>query len=410
MLTKCPECQLPVSDKAISCPHCGYPLKSPSQSPTREPRTTRHKRLPNGFGQITKISNRNLRCPYRAMVPAGKTDEGRPISKMLKPKAYFRTYNEAYEALVEYNKDPYAYDTTVTVEEVYSKWKEEFLKKPKAKNTIYNYESPWKYCSSVYKLPIRQLKVQNIKSCIEAPEVPTTIRRNIKMLFNVLLDYAMEYEYVDKNYSRMFKLPEEISLAEQKQKKPHASFTDEEMKLLWSHSNSEDVQSVLIQCYTGLRPQELCLIYLKDIRLDDQTPYFIAGMKTKAGVQRKIPIHPAIKEFIQTKYQTAIDCNSDRLITACFYQNKNKRIPIPYSTYSYRFELVMEQCGIANTHRPHDPRKQFVTMAKKYKLDEFAIKRIVGHTINDVTEAFYTDRNIDWLYEEICKIPCRNNV
>jgi Uncharacterised protein family UPF0547 len=25
-LIKCPECQLQVSDKAIICPHCGYPL------------------------------------------------------------------------------------------------------------------------------------------------------------------------------------------------------------------------------------------------------------------------------------------------------------------------------------------------------------------------------------------------
>lgn len=26
MLTKCPECELQVSDKASTCPHCGYPL------------------------------------------------------------------------------------------------------------------------------------------------------------------------------------------------------------------------------------------------------------------------------------------------------------------------------------------------------------------------------------------------
>ena len=27
MLIKCPECELQVSDKALSCPHCGYPMK-----------------------------------------------------------------------------------------------------------------------------------------------------------------------------------------------------------------------------------------------------------------------------------------------------------------------------------------------------------------------------------------------
>ena len=33
MLTKCPECDLQVSDKAYTCPHCGYPLKYQSKRP-----------------------------------------------------------------------------------------------------------------------------------------------------------------------------------------------------------------------------------------------------------------------------------------------------------------------------------------------------------------------------------------
>lgn len=28
MLIKCPECELQVSDKAMNCPHCGYPITS----------------------------------------------------------------------------------------------------------------------------------------------------------------------------------------------------------------------------------------------------------------------------------------------------------------------------------------------------------------------------------------------
>ena len=31
-LIKCPECDLQVSDKAISCPHCGYPLDAKLQN------------------------------------------------------------------------------------------------------------------------------------------------------------------------------------------------------------------------------------------------------------------------------------------------------------------------------------------------------------------------------------------
>ena len=79
MLLKCPECELQISDKATFCPHCGYPIQ-PDIKP-RKPRNknNKRKRLPNGFGQISQIKNRNLRNPYRAMVTVGKTSTGRPI-------------------------------------------------------------------------------------------------------------------------------------------------------------------------------------------------------------------------------------------------------------------------------------------------------------------------------------------
>lgn len=81
MITKCPECELPVSSHAAACPHCGYPLKT---TPKRK-RKTRRRRLPNGFGQIAEVKGQNLRKPFRAMVTVGKTPEGKPISKLLKP-------------------------------------------------------------------------------------------------------------------------------------------------------------------------------------------------------------------------------------------------------------------------------------------------------------------------------------
>lgn len=105
MLIKCRECELQVSDKALSCPHCGYPLKA-NAAPIKPRKSNKRRRLPNGFGQISEIKNRNLRNPFRAMVTVGKTPTGRPICKPLKPKSYFPTYNDAYTALVEYNKNP----------------------------------------------------------------------------------------------------------------------------------------------------------------------------------------------------------------------------------------------------------------------------------------------------------------
>ena len=56
-------------------------------------------------------------------------------------------------------------------------------------------------------------------------------------------------------------------------------------------------------------------------------------------------------------------------------------------------------------HRPHDPRMTFITMAKKAEVDEYTIKKLVGHRITDITEAAYTDRDLEWLRAELEKIP-----
>lgn len=64
----------------------------------------------------------------------------------------------------------------------------------------------------------------------------------------------------------------------------------------------------------------------------------------------------------------------------------------------------MERAGIEKGHLPHDCRKHFVTMAKDAKMNEYALKRIVGHSIVDITEKTYTDRPVAWLREEIEKI------
>ena len=43
-------------------------------------------------------------------------------------------------------------------------------------------------------------------------------------------------------------------------------------------------------------------------------------------------------------------------------------------------------------------------MAKNAGMDEYALKYIVGHAIQDVTERVYTQREISWLIDEMQKI------
>ncbi|MDR0918101.1 MAG: tyrosine-type recombinase/integrase [Oscillospiraceae bacterium] len=399
MLIKCPECLLQISDKAIYCPHCGYPMKE-NIKPKKIRVSNKRRRLPNGFGQISEIKNRNLRNPFRAMVTVGKTPEGRPICKPLKPDSYFLTYNDAYSALLEYNKNPYDLNPSITIKELYEKWTEEHFKTLKTKSGIRAITGAWTYCSTVYSMRVTDLRARHIKGCMDESNT-AAMKNKIKSLFNMMLDYALEYEIVDRNYSRSFKLSEDIIKEYGVVKKGHLAFTDDEIELLWDNvENKKYVDILLIQCYSGWRPQELGLIEVANINFENWT--FQGGMKTEAGKDRIVPIHSKIRPLVSKRYDEALKLGSKYLFN--YVEEGFKDTLLTYNRYSGGFSMIRDELNLNPNHRPHDGRTHFVTMAKKYNIDEYAIKYIVGHKISDITEKVYTKREFDWLQTEIEKI------
>ena len=386
MLITCPECELQVSDKASFCPHCGYPM---STKISYRPKTNR--RLPNGFGQITKIKSKNLRNPYRAMVTVGKTPEGRPICKLLKPEAYFRTYNDAYAALVAFNKNPFDLSENISCNELFERW---IAQHDVHKDRITSMKSAWKYCHELYNTPVREIRVRHIKYVIEngtitkngEPKSPSVNTQNlIKDIFNSMFDYAVEYELVDKNYARELLSSRIKTSSEETKKYVHRAFTNEEFARIKS-SKDKISRIILIQCYTGFRPVELLQISLDNVHLEEG--YIVGGMKTDSGKNRIVPIHDSIKDEVKNFY----DVSKMRGEYLLFPDIKN------YDAYRNGLQKLFPD------HMPHDPRKHFVTMAKKYRVDDYAIKRIIGHSIKDLTESVYTERDLAWLKEEISKI------
>lgn len=409
MLTICPECELQLSNKALVCPHCGYPIQETNITPVKP--NKRRKRLPNGFGQISELKDKNLRYRFRAMVTVGKDGNGKPICKILKPQGYFKSYNDAYAALVEYNKNPYELDDQISVEELYERWTDEYfktLKNDASKRTII---SAWRYCSSIYKMRVKDLRSIHIKGCMnngtanidgETKTASAGTKARMKSMFNLMLDYALEHEVVDKNVARTFVISDDIIEEKNKNTKEHLIFSDEEMEKLWNHVNIPFVDVVLIQCYMGWRPQELGLIRVENVHLDEG--YIIGGMKTKAGTNRVVPIHPKIRKFVEARYKEAVEFGSEYLINFPDRNDPNLLTFMTYDKYRHRFDNIRKFLGLKSTHRPHDGRKHFVTMAKENNVDEYAIKYIVGHQIDDLTEKTYTERNINWLIEEMQKI------
>jgi integrase len=229
------------------------------------------------------------------------------------------------------------------------------------------------------------------------------VKTRIKSMFNLMLDYALEYEIVDRNYARTFNVSDDIIKEKEEAKRGHMPFTDEEIQILWDHVGSTQYVDVsIIQCYSGWRPQELGLIELDNVNLTDWT--FIGGMKTEAGTDRIVPIHSKIRHLVDKKYKEAIELGSKYLINCTDTSTHRSSLMFTYDKYQKRFAKIVNELKLNNQHRPHDPRMHFITKAKKYNVDEYAIKYMVGHSISDITEKVYTQREVDWLKIEMEKI------
>ena len=408
MLITCPECQKEISDKAKTCPGCGYPLNESTPTTTTAKKQAKkiygrkRMRLPNGFGRITEIKNKNLRNPFRVMVTTGVDKNGRPIGKLLKPKAYFKTYNEAYQALMEFNKSPYDIANDITIEELFNLWYPEYIKTVSVdrKRSV---KSAWNYCDPIKNIRIHELKPAQIKEILDngfridsdgnKVDIPDTFSKGVKTILSLMFDLAIERELIDKNPARGVKLKKE---KHEKKKEMHTNYTLEEIEHLKNHLDNFVAQFLYIQCYSGWRPSELLNISIENIDIENWT--FTGGMKTNAGYDRTVPIHSKIQQIVKARYDEAVRTNKKYLFA------KKDGEAYPYRTFERHYTIELPELQIDLSHKLHDGRVTFITLAKNADVDEYAIKRIVGHSINDLTERVYTRRSIEWLKEQIEKI------
>lgn len=408
-LITCLECAGKVSDRAETCPHCGYPMK---KTPRKKPKPNRRRKLPNGFGSITEIRHTDLKNPFYVRANCGKDMYNRPILKPLKPEAYFPAYEDAMEALIKYNKGKVDLSKDMPVETLYRLWFAEYEREVAAV-TARCAKSAFSYCRSIYKKSVQSLRIADIKNCIEngmaietrgkdkgnLKKASAKTKINMKSTLSMMLDYAKELEIVDRNCARECNLSKPTVRSAAKAENPHFSFSAAERATLWENRDLETVDLILIACYSGWRPDELCQLKIGDIDLENNC--MKGGSKTDAGIDRYVPIHPEIKPLIIARHLQAQELGSDRLINV---ESRGKVRQITYAIYTTRFHKIINDLDLDPGHRPHDTRDTFATVAKEAGMDEYALKYVIGHSITDITERIYTDRKPEWYYKEMCKI------
>lgn len=414
-LILCPECNGNVSDKAASCPHCGYhPICSPpAPRRGRPPKTTTTDmdfRLPNGYGTIKTLSGKRRR-PYAAYVnPRLVLNEG-------KGTAYYAydflgSYSskiDAYAAITQYNQNPTAIYKDITVKELFDKWCPSYIKENNYDDIMRKrYENQFSYCSPLYKVKVRDTSPALLKETIEnashlatrgpnqgkSVEASPIIKGNIKSLLNMLFDYAVFLRIVTENYARTFNIG-----VEETQKREGCPYSADEREILWKHSGSLFIDATLVQFYSGWRPGELFNIALENV--DFQNLVFTGGIKTPAGIDRAIPIHTRILPIVEHYYKQALSIGRPVL----FGRPAPFKGSYLYNDNSIRYSLIKELKALGITgHLPHDGRHTFSTLAKKAGMDDYARKKLMGHSIKDLTDKVYTHLDMEWFRQELEKI------
>lgn len=354
--------------------------------------------MPRQRGNVTRV--RNSKNPYRVRVTVGyEYDEqkGKMVQKV-KSLGSFKTRQEAETALVSYHASPYDLSAKVVTFEVIV--------------------AAHRYCSGLYAMKLRSINVGHLQDCMEKGYViieggkdagkkryaSACTKQRMKSMFNLMFDYAVNRNLVQVNVVRRFKISDVIRIEAEKNRKEKIPFNNEEIDILWRHTVMETspfADMLLIGIYTGFRPSELASLQVENVFLDENK--LIGGMKTEAGTDREVPIHPCIKPLVEKRVHQATEIfQSEWLFNDARGQQGTA---MTYDKFRRRFEGVLRDLGMC--HTGHEMRHTFATLAHRAGMDRYAIKKIIGHRPSqaDLLESVYTHITFEDLYQEILKIP-----
>jgi integrase len=124
----------------------------------------------------------------------------------------------------------------------------------------------------------------------------------------------------------------------------------------------------------------------------------IAGKKTEAGRDRRIPLHKAILPLIEKRMRE----DGEILITR---EKNGERVPMTYRHFiSTQWEMLMQDLKMDYT--PHYCRHTCATLMREAGIEEDIRKIILGHKSTDITDR-YTHYSDEMLIEAIDKLEGR---
>lgn len=348
-------------------------------------------KLPNNFGCIRYLGT-GRRNPYAAYPPVSEyTEKGAVTPKAL---GYKPTWEEAYELLTTYNLEKQGkikvnrnvyIDRTPTFAEVYEKfYQEKFFNSPKklSESAMYSTRAAFNNSSALHNVPFGSIRYDDLQNVVNKCNLKHSSLELIVSLFHQMYKYALKYEIIEKDYSKFIYIPKPDD------DERGIPFTNDELKVFWSCKEDPVVEMLLIMCYSGFRIKAFT-----DMEINLREGYFRGGVKTKASIERTVPIYSGIYDMVAARY------SGSRNLLGISANNFREKMYAKLQSFGFPYASTGEK------HTPHDCRHTFSRLCEEYGVNENDRKRMMGHSFgNDITNAIYGHRSVEDLRLEIEKI------
>lgn len=370
----CVKCKSSIADESLFCNFCGKKQISEARKELKRP---------NGFGTIVKLQGRRRR-PYAVVVTDSIVND--------KQKRRYVSYHETLkEARLAQNKEliqPSTSKSNIKFSELFNEWIETNKFKNISRQTQDNYRAAFTHLKPLHNMKFSEIRTGNMEQIINNLDKSHSTKTKVKLLCGLLFKYALENDIVYKNYAEFIELEKEENT-----KKENEIFTLEERKKILNSDNETGADIVIILLYTGLRINEL--LNLKKENIDFENGTITGGLKTEAGRERIIPIHPTAEPYLKNRYENA---TSDLIFTKADGRPLTDKYFRTKVYYPLLKKLDIEKRAL------HKTRHTFATILAESGVDTLAIKEILGHEDYAFTANKYTHTDVKYLAEQIRKI------
>lgn len=421
------------------------------------------KKRKNGMGSVVYLGNGRYQ-PWAARITVGKDISGIPIyydidsfENELDALVFLENYHKnptplyikesKYNRIVTFPQNPYPLipvkdpkmeivekvkKDNYTFKQLYEEFKkvkmltkEEEQQEKKYHTRPKNKPFGRHYCRSLvtafhnstdlYDRVYKDLRASDFNQALKESKKGADSQRQMVNLYLNLDKFALEEDIIDKGYAQFIptiSTKKEIKKAKNKTIEKERLFTYDQIDYLWnlkprSNGRQNELQQQreifirdfwLMLLYSGMRADELLSVYTDNIFLKNN--YLIGGLKTEAGINREIPIHPKVKHLYEKYYNP----NNEFLFT----QPNGNKIDYDYYLYHYRHnfrDLHPELSG----HTAHDARHTLRNELRKLNVKDIIINSIVGHSNDDVGEDIYSHVSVEEKLEAIKLVTYKKN-